>query len=250
MTKDRSLFMLIDYDTSYQALNTLLVSANMKLSKVTTINTFLDLRRSPILTTSNALQGQTVTSLSDLELTFNKDQIRVLASDRTAESRSLLVGLTRVLSKKLQISGDITISELTGTPASGGVEAMPGTDFEYFISTQLVGSSFIKTGDSAILGLRYSNTASSERLTMDVNTRYPLSRKWRVNPRLRVDYSWRLNNSANLLKIRPSLRSDYYLKKNLKFEFDGGVEFGYQIASIQNNNTRNYYFTFGYRKNF
>ena len=127
---------------------------------------------------------------------------------------------------------------------------MPGTGLDYFLSTQLVGSGLIKEGDTAILGLRYSDTASSKRMTADVNTRYPISRKWRVNPRLRVDYSWQLNNSANQLKIRPSFRSDYYMKKKVKLEFDAGVELGYEIASMQNNNTRNYFLTFGYRKNF
>lgn len=248
--RDRSLFMLIDFDTSYNVLNTWLISGNIKLSKISTLNTSLDMRRSPILTTSNALQGQLVSSLKDLKLSYTEEQIRSLALDRTAKSFSLLIGLTREISKKLQISGDFTISELTGTPASGGVEAMPSTGYDYFLSTQLVGSGIIKTGDTAILGLRYSDTASSKRMTADINTRYPISRKWRVNPRLRINYSWQLNNSANRIDIRPSFRSDYYLKKKVKLEFDAGVEWGNEITSGMDNDTRNYFLTFGYRKNF
>ncbi len=247
---NRSLFALVDYDTSYSELNTFLISANIKLSAITTANMFLDIRRSPILTTSNALQGQTAGTLNNLLQTLSEDEIRALALDRTARSRSLLVGITRELSKKLQISGDVTVSELTGTPASGGVEATAGTGYEYFLSTQLVGSGLIKTGDTAIVGLRYANTKNSDRLTFDLNTRYPVNRKWRLNPRVRVDYSWGVNNSVNILKVRPSLRTDYYLTRKVKLEFDGGVELGYEIASAQNNNTRNYFLTFGYRVNF
>lgn len=247
---NRSLFTLIDYDTSYQVLNTFLMSANMKVSKITTLNFFLDMRRSPILTTSNALQGQTVTSLKDLQLTFTDEQIRSLAYDRTAESRSLRLGITRELSKKVQLSGDLTVSELKGTPASGGVEAMPGTGYEYFLSTQLVGSGLIKTGDTAIVGLRYANTKNADRMTFDVNTRYPVNRKWRVNPRVRVNYSWGVNNSSNILKVRPSFRTDYYLTRKVKFEFDSGVELGYEFTSVQTNHTRNYFLTFGYRVSF
>jgi hypothetical protein len=247
---DGSLFALVDYDTSYQELNTFLVTVNFKISPVTRINTMADLRMSPILTTSNALQGQTASTLNTLLQTYNEVQIRSLALDRTPKSRTLLFGITRELSKKLQLSGDVTITELTGTPASGGVLATEGTGYDYFLSTQLVGSGLIKTGDTAIIGLRFSDTSSAKRLTFDVNTRYPVTRKWRVNPRVRVDYSWQVNNSANILKVRPSLRSDYYLKRKLKIEFDGGVELGYQIASMQNNNTRNYFFTLGYRKTF
>lgn len=247
---NRSLFALVDYDTSYSELNTFLISANMKLSKITTVNLFLDMRRSPILTTSNAIQGQSAGTLNNLLQTLSEDEIRALALDRTAQSRSLLLGFTRELSKKVQISTDVTVSELTGTPASGGVEATPGTGYEYFLSTQLVGSGLIKTGDTAIIGLRYANTKSSDRLTLDLNTRYPVTRKWRVNPRIRVNYSWKVNNSSNILKIRPSLRTDYYLKRKVKLEFDGGVEWGYEFASVQNNETRNYFLTFGYRVNF
>ncbi|MBE9531307.1 MAG: SPOR domain-containing protein [Proteobacteria bacterium] len=246
----RSFFMILDFDTSYNVLNTLLMSANMKLSDITTVNMFMDIRRSPILTTSNALQGQAVDSLDDLSPTYTEDEIRALAFDRTAQSRSLLVGITRELTSKVQISGDVTISELTDTPASGGVEAMQGTGYEYFVSTQLVGSGLIKEGDTAILGLRLASTASSNSLTADVNTRYPLTRDLRFNPRLRIDYSWELNNSANRIEIRPSLRVDYYFKKDLKFEFDGGVEWGNELTSGMGNDTRDYFFTFGYRKNF
>ena len=247
---DRSLFALIDYDTSYRELNTLLVSANMKISNISSFNIFLDLRRSPILTTSNALQGQIVDSLDQLQQSMTEDEIRALALDRTAHSRSLLIGITRELTKKVQISGDVTISELTDTPASGGVEAIPGTGYEYFLSTQLVGSGLVKEGDTAILGLRYSDTSSSNKLTADVNTRYPINRKLRINPRFRVDYSWLLNNSANRLDIRPSVRVDYYMKKDLKFEFDGGVQWGNELTSGQGDDSRDYFFTVGYRKNF
>jgi tetratricopeptide (TPR) repeat protein len=247
---NRSLFALVDYDTSYSELNTLLISANMKVSKITTVNIFLDIRKSPILTTTNAIQGQSAGTLNNLLQTLSEDEIRALARDRTAENRSLLLGITRELSKKVQISTDLTVSELKGTPASGGVEAMPGTGYEYFLSTQLVGSGLIKTGDTAIIGLRYANTKNSDRLTFDINTRYPVTRKWRVNPRVRVNYSWGVNNSSNILKVRPSLRTDYYLKKKVKLEFDGGVEWGYEFASAQNNETRNYFLTLGYRVTF
>lgn len=244
-----SLFALVDYDTSYNELNTLLVTANFKISPVTRINTMADIRRSPILTTSNALQGQTAGTLNNLRQIFSEDEIRALALDRTAKNRSLLFGITRELNKKLLISGDITISELTGTPASGGVAATPGTGYDYFLSTQMVGSNLIKTGDTAIVGLRYANASTADSLTFDLNTRYPVSRKLRINPRVRVVYSWMVNNSSNQLKIRPSLRADYYLKRKLKLEFDGGLEWGYELAG-QNNDTRNYFFTFGYRKIF
>ncbi|MEE9543859.1 MAG: hypothetical protein V3V95_08770 [Thermodesulfobacteriota bacterium] len=247
---NRSLFALVDYDTSYSKLNTLLVSANMKISALTTLNTFLDLRKSPILTTSNALQGQLAGSINNMKQSLSEDEIRALAQDRTAESSSLLVGITRELNKKVQVTGDITVSKITGTPASGGVEATPGTGYEYFLATQLIGSSLIKTGDTAIVGLRYANTGSFDSLTFDLNTRYPVSRKWRINPRVRVIYSWKVNNSENRLRIRPSFSTDYRLKRNLKFEFDGGMEWGYDMVAGQTNEIKNYFLTFGYRKNF
>jgi tetratricopeptide (TPR) repeat protein len=245
--RNRSFFSLVDYDISYNELNTIMLVGNLIFPDKTAINTAVNYRKSPFLTTTNAIIGQGVDSLSDLLLTRSEDEIRKLAMDRTSTSRSVTLGITRPLHQKLQVGGELTVSELTGTDASGGVEAMPGTGYEYFYATQLIGSSLIKEGDIAILGLRYSDTTNSDTVSLHLNTRYPVIRAWRINPRIRADYRQIKRNNVEQLKIRPSLRMDYYLKRRMRFEVDGGVDWSPDWISEQTDSSFDFFLTFGYR---
>ena len=249
----RSFFSLMDYDISYQALNILIATGNWTLPDKTTLTMSLDSRKSPILTTSNALQGQEgVESIADLLKTFSEDEVRALAEDRTATLRTYTLGLSRPLHEKLLISGDATLSKMSSTKASGGVEAVPGTGTESRYSIQLIGSSLIKEGDIAIIGMSYADASTSNTTSMNLNTRYPLGREWRINPRFRVDYRQNKENNDEQLKIRPSFRTEYRFKKRYHFELEAGYEWATDKFSETNEEekTRGYFWTAGYRIDF
>ncbi|MFQ5473653.1 MAG: hypothetical protein ACE5FA_12320, partial [Dehalococcoidia bacterium] len=246
-----SFFSLVDYDIDYKEMNILLLVGNWIRPDNTIINFSIDYRNSPSLATSNALQGQAVNSLTELLQFFTEDEVRRFARDRTARSKSFMVGVTHPLNEKLQIGGDFTVSELSSTTGSGGVAATPGTGFELFYSAQLIGSSLLKQGDIAILGLRYADASTSDTITLNLNTRYPYSRKLRLNPRLRFDYSAKKATADDQLKIRPSMKTDYFWTRRIRFEFEGGVEWTYErFANQTTDATVDYFIVAGYRFDF
>ncbi|PLX98111.1 MAG: hypothetical protein C0623_13760 [Desulfuromonas sp.] len=245
-----SFFSLVDYDTSYSELNTALLTANWQLPGKTSLNLSVDYRNSPVLMTSNALQGQPVYSISELQALYTDEEIRQLALDRTAKSTSYTFGVTQPLTQKFQLSGDVTASRFSSTPASGGVAAQPGTDTELYYSLQLIGSSLFKVGDIAIFGLRYSDSTSSKLYSANVNTRYPVTRNFRVNPRVVYDYRTNKLDDGSLWKFRPLLRLDYVLKRQYHFEFEGGGEWSSEKTAGLQEDRRGYFFTVGYRVEF
>ena len=105
-----SFFSLVDYDIHYNELNIWQFLGNWILPDKTTVNLTLDYRNSPILTTSNALTGQGVDSLDDLQDNFSDSEIYDLARDRTTASKLATLGVSRPLHEKLQISGDVTVT--------------------------------------------------------------------------------------------------------------------------------------------
>lgn len=246
----RSLLTYVDYDISYSELNTFLLLANWNLPYQVTLNATIDYRNSPILTTRNAIQGQGVETLAELRNSFTDDDIRQLAQDRTADSRSYTLGLSRPLSERFQISGDVTLSELEGTPASGGVEAMPGTGSEYFYNLQLIGSNLLKEGDISILGLRHSDTSTAKTTSVSLNERYPINSVWRINPRLRIDYRQNVNTDTDQWTGAPSILMDYLWRKRYRFEFEAGGEWSQRQLSDATEDTRSYYVYMGYRADF
>ncbi len=66
----------LDYDIDYALLNTALLVANWRATPATNLNLLFDYRKSPILTTTNALFGQTVDTLSELQDLFTNREIR------------------------------------------------------------------------------------------------------------------------------------------------------------------------------
>ena len=247
----KTLFSLLDYDISYDELNTFLLLGSWTNLDNQTFNISLNYRNSPILTTNNAIQSQGVNDLSELLATgITEDEARELAEDRTARSRSVTLGMVQPIDDQFQLSGDITISDLGDTPASGGVEAIEGTDTEVSYFLQGIGSDLLKDGDIAIVGLRYSDLTNSQRYALSLNTRYPVTNELRINPRLQMEYRVNERDDTDQWFVRPSFRLDYRWTRQARFELEMGGEFSSRELTDDTSETRGYYIVFGYRYDF
>lgn len=248
---NQSVLTLVDYDISYDELNTFLLIGNWTFANKLTLNTVVDVRKSPLLTTRNALQSQTtVTSIDDLLKIYSEDEVRQLARDRTADSKTFTLGLSKPLTEKLQLSGDVTVTELGATAASGGVEAMPASGPDYFYNLQLTGSGLIKPGDIAIIGARYSTTSTSDVTSLTLNTRYPVNDKWRINPRLRIDYRDNTQSNTTQWVVSPTFRTEYRWQKRYHFELEAGGDWSNLQLTDTTDKSSAYYITLGYRIDF
>jgi hypothetical protein len=50
-----------------------------------------------------------------------------------------------------------------------------------------------------------------DRVSIDLNTRYPIDRDFRLSPRLRLDYRWDDSGDGTQLWLRPPVCAVYYL---------------------------------------
>lgn len=254
---DRSFFTLVDYDTFYRELNTAQLLGSWTTTGRTTFNIVLDYRNSPILTTSNALQGETATnpqggivsSIEEMLAIYTEEEIFGFARDRTATSRLGTLGVSRPVTEKLQVSGDVTISKLSDTAASGTALAVPGTDNEFYYNLQLIGSNLIKEGDVTILGLRLINATTSDTASLSLNTRYPVTRDFRVNPRFRVDFRKNDDDTEQFI-YRPSARLTYSIKRRLRLEAELGGEWSDREIVAGSTKSESWFLNLGYRADF
>ncbi len=211
----------IDYDISYSELNTALFVGTWLFPNASIINLTVDYRNSPILSTSNALLGQPVSSLDELENIYTDDEIRQLARDRTPRFTNVSFSGSYPLNDKIQLNGDIQISDLDGTPESGGVPELPDTGLEYIYFAQVTWSNLLTLEDVTNFGLRYSDLNNTDTLQFDFSSRFPLGRKWRLQPRVRLNSSRSTNGSTSKTAL-PSVRADYFWLPNFKVELEGG----------------------------
>ncbi len=246
----RSLLGLVDYDFDYQSLNNFLLLGSWSFGDGWKANLNLDYRNSPVLTTRNALQGQGLFTFGELLDRYPESTIRQLAEDRTPRSRSATLGISRQINDQHQLVSDLTVSELNGTPASGDVQAMPGTGTEIYYSLQWIASSLFREGDINVFGLRFNDTAHSDTVTLTGNAWFPLRNKWRLNPRLRFDYRQYDRNSETQLTAYPSMRVQYLLNRRARLELEFGGEYRSRDRPNIDEKSRSYFLSLGYRTDF
>jgi hypothetical protein len=240
---------LIDYDIHFQDLNNVLLLGTIELPARWTASINLDHRKSPGLMIRNAMVGQPVTKFDQLFGFFTLEEIEQLARDRTAESDVYTLSISRPFGERWNWSLDLSSLSVTGTPASGGVEATADSGTDIVVSTQTIGYGLFGRGDVSSIGLLYQSGEQSDAMSLGLNTQFPVGRSWRLGPRLRVDQRQFHTDGSEQLLYAPGLRVDLRWQR-MSLEFEGGAEFAArQIGNAAQDTTR-YYLSLGYRYDF
>lgn len=211
---------LVDYDVSYNILNSAFLVGNWRVGNRLTLNGRYDFGAQPFITTSNALIGQPVRTVETLLGTYREPQIRRLARNRTDQVQHSAFGLSAVLSQRLQLDVDIGFSENEGTVSSGGVTAVPRLGPQYYYRLNFVGSSVFKSLDTVIFGLRHNRTRTYEENGVLLDMRLPFGDGLRLMPRLPVSLRRSLEDDAERWIASPMLRILYRWRRRYRVEID------------------------------
>jgi len=245
----RTVVGLIDYDIDYSALNMVMLLGTFDLPGRWTVTGSLDHRKSPFLTTRNALAGQPVASLDDLIALFGEGEVRALAEDRTADVDSVSLGVSRPLGTRFQLTADVAGTRISEMPASGGVAAIPGTGTELSFGAQFIGNSLLRSGDVSILGFRVYDGDAGRTASLSLSSRFPLGGRLRAGPRLRFDHrEFKADGSTQWL-ASPAVRIDWHSERTT-IEFEAGGEWMSRELAVDNEKTNRYWFSLAYRVGF
>lgn len=247
LRKSFNAYAMVDYNVKFSEVNLALLSLNYGFTDGSNFSLIADYRKSPLLGTINALNGivdlasQRIETLSGLRPFFTDPEIYQLAKDRTLTAKSLTVTYARPITKKLQMSADVSLTDTGGTPAiaaSSGTQAiaaLPATGKEYYYGLQLIGSDMLMSNDIYILSGRYADTSTARIYTADFNARLPITNKFRLSPRLR--YGFRDNkvtlataNPGTFHQFQPTMRFNYYPVRHSEIEIEFGGNFSSQTA--------------------
>jgi hypothetical protein len=244
-----SIFGMIDYDLDFTEVNILQLNANLLFDRGRAVYMNAFMRKTPLLAASNALIGRPEESIEELKENLSIEQIYQLARDRTADSATITIGGSQPISEKFQTNADITFSKVDGTVASGGVPETPSTGTNYFLSAQIVGNNLILRRDTGVLGLRYLDTRQSNTWSIIANTRIPVSRNWRINPRLQYDIR-KISDGRTQNKIRAIVKTDYRYLNKARFDLEIGYDDTSDEINGQSLGSNNLFFSIGYRWDF
>jgi hypothetical protein len=210
-----------------------------------------------VLTTSNALIGQPVTTLSGLEQSLTLEQIYQAARDRTASASNYNFTATRQLGQRFQFTAVVSATQTGATPASFGVEAQPATGLLMNYQVQLYGSNLWKNGDFNVVTLTHGNTEIGRLDSASLTSRFPVGGAWRLAPRFTVQRLTGQSDGSSQSSYIPSALLDYQ-RGNKLLQLEVGGEFGsregfLELANgqfVQTQKTTRYYASLSYRLTF
>ena len=248
---NQSLWGMVDYDLAYGELASAYLQGSWRFASRLSIHGLVDRRGSPFLSASNALIGQPVATFEELVEIYSEDELRQLGRDRTSLSTTYTVGLSYPVSPKLQINADASQSTMDATPASGGVFATEESTYRYY-SGSLVASSILKEGDVSIISARFSDSDTSRVTSLTFDSRYPIGRTWRINPRLRVDRRQRVADPNYEWLYTPGIRIQYRRSQKFRIELEAGKQFSQRDSDVVDLNLdrESYFINIGYQSFF
>jgi hypothetical protein len=240
---------LFDYDVAFNAPNVLYFIGSTSFGEDTTVSLVADQRKNPLLSARNALMGQQANTLDDLGRNYTEEELRQLALDRTATSTTYSGALTQVLGERWRLSGDVTMTRLGKTSASGGVEAFPESGPDWYYNLQLLGSDLFRPEDFGTMGLRYTDATNYESIGVIGQYRLRFANGLLLNPRLRVDRRQTVTGASQWLYV-PTLRATHALTRKWSLELEASAELLDEKLGDTSDSSKLYLIYLGYRYEF
>jgi hypothetical protein len=240
---------VVDYDINLAAVNNLYLNGSYNLNEQWRVHGTIDQRRSPYLTTSNALIGQSYDDLSELERDLLDMKLDDLADDRTATSTVARLGVDGMISESWRLSVDASASDYSSTDTSAGVTGFPDRQ-DYYFSTQLRANDLLGKNSYGAVQLRYQFSDNAETSTFMLNSRFAVLSDWFVYPRLMVSQRNYETSSQTQLRIKPSLRFDYVGFNRFRFEAEVGYDWNTTETISRDIDMTGLFLRVGYRVRF
>jgi tetratricopeptide (TPR) repeat protein len=241
-----SLWGIVSYDAEFAELGSTFLQGSWRLPGNLTVTGLLDVRRSPFLSLGNALVGQQLESFSDMTLLFTEEELRQFALDRSPQVTTLSTGLSKPLSPKLQFNLNASLSTIDATPETAGVAATEETEYSYF-SADFVASSLFTEGDVGIFGFRYSQSDTTDVYSINLDSRFPIGRTWRINPRLRVDYREIRSDQSTQWTYTPAVRIQFRPGRHWRLELEAGKQYSRRDMVLSDQDRESNFIYLGYQ---
>jgi tetratricopeptide (TPR) repeat protein len=258
-----SWFGLLDYDTIYDRVNIALLQGNWTGPYDITFNALLDHRKSPTLYGESAIPAVTgVRAVGGLRHVLTKKQIIKTVNDVTADSDTALFGLTKQVTPKWQLGGDIRMNRTSGTrgidftgivPNGALIASTRSSGTAYTYSMQAIGNNTIFADDTSVIYGSYVDDPAYYAHVLGLTNVATFRTKWHVTSSLNF-YNQRSDSSLldlKIFKVAPILRVSYQVTDAGLLEAELGFEKSYSDDNTNTkiNSTRESMFV-GYRWDF
>jgi hypothetical protein len=225
------------------------IQGSIQTKGQTTFTVLLDQRKAPPLTTTNAVFGQPVNSISALLLTNTEDQLHQKALAVTADVKQVLASVTTPLSASWQLGADYRLTNVGPLPAYNDIPATPGTGNIYSYTLQAIGSNLYSSRDINVFSGTWLESPLFHGASVAYSNLSGFWTKWTLEPSLRW-YTQRDSTDTKTDRYTAALRLTYAWKKQISLEGEYDVERAIIESPMQRERALQQFFYVGYRYSF
>jgi hypothetical protein len=96
------------------------------------------------------------------------------------------------------------------------------------------------------VGLRYAQSDSANVYTINLDSRFPFGRSWRINARLRVDYREINSDQSTQWIYTPGIRLQYRIGRRGRVDLEAGKRFSSRDMADNSLDQESYFINLGY----
>ena len=244
-TSQASGFGMLDYDTVYRDLNIVMLQGNYRADAGTNYFTYIDHRKTPPLSLTNAIAGIPGMSIKDAITTLGLEQVRADAKALTAMSDMVAIGFTHPYSQRWMLGADYRAARISGTEAAGVMPATQGSGLNHVLSGQAIGNNLWLDNDvgvlntSLVIGQNYTGEA------LGLNYVFVRGDPWRFDTNLRF-YHQKDDTGQIQNRLSPSFKAAYRWK-TVTLECEIGAEDVRNHGPLRQETSTRSYLYIGYR---
>ncbi len=252
-----SAYALLDYDTRFRVLNAASLQGSIQGPGQTSVTLLVDTRKAPSLQLSNALIAHSDWgTLKNAEAQgFTQADMIAEAKKVTANARQVMLSVSKPVSEKWQVTGDMRVSEVGALPHVGDFEAALATGKQYGLTVQLTGSNLYSKRDINNVNFSVLSTPflkgyqlAINNLTSVMNSDVTLEPSLRIYTQTTTSATTSQSTGDKMLRLSPGMRVSYRLSAKSSVMGEGLLERSRSTTSSGNRDTINsVFFYVGYR---
>jgi tetratricopeptide (TPR) repeat protein len=245
-----TMYGLFDYDTEFQTSNITLVQGNWTATSGTTVHALFDRRKTPSLSLTSALQGESDTSIKSQLQTKTYDQLKQQALNLTSTTDLHSVGISHPFSARWQAGFDVQSARTSSTVGSANQAPQPDTGNIRTYSGNIVGNGIFTQRDVNVISISHIVAPTYDGNSSSLTNRLIWGPSWSLDTTLSWYAQHDSSSNSDLERFTPSIRPGYKWKHNITFEAEFGEEHTVNKAPTTEETTRRRYWSLGYRWDF
>ncbi len=245
-----TVYSLYDYDTEFATSNIILLQGNWTGGNGTSAHVLYDRRKTPSLTLTNALLGETDTSIKSQLQTKTYDQLKQQALDLTSTTDLVSIGVSQSLGTRWQLGFDVQSAHTSATVGTINQPAQPDTGDIHTYTGNVIGTGLFTQRDVNVLSLSRIDAPDYTGNSYSLTNRLLWGPSWGLD----VTLSWYSQRNTvtdtRLDRFSPVLRPSYKWKENITLEAEFGEERTTTRSPTTEDKTQRRYWSLGYRWDF